>query len=231
MHVPAGVVTADTLVRDDESDLAGHRWSVDSLAGSLVELIYTPAPAVLSAATMLVRDAQQQGTPCLWITTGKSMVYPPDLERCGVDISRLMVVRVPDLSAATRSTEYLGRSGGVGLILTDISDDGRDDRGARGTRDTGDTCGIGEEGIKDLSWKIDPRFAGRIVRIARSHRIAVVCIAREGVLGSLVNVRAEARRERTGDGLFRTDIRIIKDRRFGTGSVFSSTHHDSHGVR
>ena len=197
-----------------DASVALSSWSIRSLAGLLVEIVSPPASSVLTVAAGLVREAQQQGEPCAWISTGESCFFPPDMVRCGVDLARLLVVRVPDVPAAARSAEYLARSSGFGLIVADF------------------TAGTARE--------VDYRFAGRVVRLARTNNTAVVCLTGEACLGSLVAVRAEARRERAAgrngvedvsEGAFRTVLQVTKDRRYGPGTVLTETRYAPDGVR
>lgn len=214
MNVTASLVRAEDLVHGHREDpTALSAWSIRSLAGLLVEIVSPPASSVLTVAAGLVRDAQQQGEPCAWVSSGESCFFPPDMARCGVDLEHLLVVRVPDVPAAARSTEYLARSSGFGLIVADF------------------TTGTARE--------VDYRFAARAVRLARAHNTAVVCLTGEACLGSLVAVRAEARRERVAEeegtggppeGVFRTVLQVTKDRRYGPGTVFAETRYGPDGV-
>lgn len=204
MKLPAPLVKAETLLRG----LSGENvppWSARALKGFLVEVVDIPSSAALSVAGELVRGAQEHGEPCVWAATEASIFFPPDMADCGVDLEHLMVVRVPELSAVARSVEYLVRSGGFGLVVADF------------------TIGTARE--------VDSRFGGRVVRLAREYNTAVICLTREGSLGSLVAVRAEARRERVAEGSFRTVVNVIKDRRYGPGERYTEFRRGPDGVR
>ncbi|TVR57650.1 MAG: hypothetical protein EA426_11770 [Spirochaetaceae bacterium] len=222
-------MTADTLIREDPVD-SGFDWSVRSFAGALVELTGSSSSAVFSVVAPLIHEAQRAGEPCAWISTQNETFFLPDFIRCGVDTGRLTVVRVPNTRAVSHSAEYLARSAGFGFLVVDFT--------------AGD--------VRD----IESHFADRIVRLARRHDIAVLCLTRSSAhvqrqrsgtlarrsrderghdglhdtLGSLVSIRAEASRERADDGTFRSVVRIVKDRHRGPGRSYSVMRYGPDGV-
>lgn len=162
------------------------------MVGRLVEMVQLPSAATLTVTADLLAEAQSRGQPCAWISAGESTIYPPDLARCGVDLEILLVVRVPEFSGVARSAEYLVRSGGFGLVVADF------------------TSGPAR--------KVDGNFTARLVRLVRLHQVALVCLTREGTLGSMVSLRIEPRREYRR-GAFATETRVTKDRLNGPGAV------------
>ena len=82
-----GVVRASSLARET----GALRWSCDALAGQLVEISGAEAPAAMTAAVRLVRDAQSHAEPAAWITTEATSFFPPDVAAHGVDLSALVV--------------------------------------------------------------------------------------------------------------------------------------------
>ncbi len=230
MSASTQLVTADTLLREGPLD-PDSDWSVRSFAGSLVELTGSSASAGLSVVAPLIHEAQRAGEPCAWISMQSETFFLPDFIRCGVDTGRLTVVRVPNTRAVSHSAEYLARSAGFGLLVVDFT--------------AGD--------VRD----VESHFADRIVRLARRHDIAVLCLThssahvprrrpgalarrnrdergRDGLhdtLGSLVSIRAEVSRERASDGTFRSVVRVVKDRHRGPGRSYSVMRYGPDGVR
>ena len=148
------------------------RWCRDGLAGRLTEISSARAPAPLTAAFGLVRDAQRQGETCAWITGATTSFYPPDAADGGVALDALAVVRVPDATAVLRAADKLARSGAFGLVVLDVPP-------ARGV----------------TKWEA---ALGRLLGLARKHDTAVVLITAKHddapSLGSLISLRGEARR-------------------------------------
>lgn len=88
--------------------------------------------ARLTLAFLLVRQAQQQGEPALWVAAGAGDFFPPDAAAAGVRLDWLPVVRAGDLTAGLRAAELGLRSGAFGLVVVDAGDDpgGAEDGGA-----------------------------------------------------------------------------------------------------
>ena len=124
-------------------------WSPAELSGRLCELSTVGnAPAALTAAFGLVLDAQRAGEPTAWITTTADTFFPPDVAASGVDLTALIVVRVPDTRAAGRAADRLLRAGAFGLVVLDL---GR-----------GVTLATG--------------LQGRLVQLALKHDAVVLCL-------------------------------------------------------
>lgn len=168
-------------------------WGLPALRGRLVELSARGASATLTASVELVIEAQREAEPVAWIMGPHGSFYPPDVAESGVDLAALVIIRVPDLTGATRSAERLLRSGAFGLIVIDLG---------------------------PAPAEIPIAHQGRLVTLAQAHDAAVVCIteksAESGSIGSLVSLRAEALRLRSPGG-FELTLRVIKDKRRGPG--------------
>jgi len=183
-------------------------WSPAELNGRLCELSTVgSAPAALTAAFGLVLDAQRAGEPTAWVTTTADTFFPPDVAASGVDLTALIVVRVPDARTAGRAADRLLRAGAFGLVVLDLG------RGA--TLATG--------------------LQGRLVQLALKHDAVVLCLTEKSSavpsLGSLVSLRAEAHRRRRGPGCFTCGVTILKDKRRGPGWTHREVYRGPAGLR
>jgi recombination protein RecA len=179
------------------------RFGLAELAGRLVELSGDGASAVLTAATKLMLDAQAAREPAAWIGTDESCFFPPDVAESGVDLTALVVVRVPVVNAAAISgkrplasllavaAERLMRSGAFGLVLLDL-----------GKQHT-------------LTQPLQSRLLG----LAQHHQTAVLCLteksAQEASIGSLVSLRVHVGRTWLGGERFACELQVRKDKRRG----------------
>ena len=179
-----GVKLASTLHRREESP----NWSVAAFTGRLVELSGDDAPAVLTAAVRLIRNAQSEGEPVAWITRAESSFFPPDVIEHGVDLDALAVIRVPDTPSIGKAAYTLIRSGAFGLLVLDM----------------------GREAELPIPTQ------ARLVRFAQLREAAVVCLtiktAEDPSIGSLVSRRGEVHRKRMGGDLFTYEVEILKDK-------------------
>jgi len=168
-------------------------WTLESLTGRLVELSSSLASASLTAATALVLEAQLRDEPAVWITTGGSSFYPPDVAASGVDLSALTVIRAENTRQAARAADHLLRSGGFALLVLDLAEDAH------------------------LRMPVQSRLSG----LAHAHRAAVVCMTRKSgdapSIGSLISIRGETTVEHQDFDRFAWDIHVIKDKRRGPG--------------
>ncbi|HEU0032079.1 MAG TPA: recombinase A [Kofleriaceae bacterium] len=195
----AKVLSLDELRarRGGEPDVVTDPWTLGALRGRFVELSARGASATLTAAIGLVAEAQAESEPVAWImSAAQGTFYPPDAADSGIDLAALVVVRVPDLATAPRAAERLLRSGAFGLVVMDFG------------------------GIANV--EIPMAHQGRLVTLAQAHDAAVVCITEKaddtGSLGSLVSLRAEARRAGVlGARDFEVSVRVLKDKRRGPG--------------
>ena len=165
-------------------------WTLDEVAGRLVEISGSTASAALTITFSLVREAQQRGEPVGWVTSVDSFFYPPDAARGGTDLSALVVVRLAKVESIPRAGEKLLRSGGFGVIVLDL-------------------------GAGDIPMPLQTRLTG----LAHRYRSALICLTEKSgaafSLGSLVSLRAHAEKKRTADNRFACALRVLKDKRRG----------------
>ena len=168
-------------------------WTSAALGGCLAELSGAGASPSLTLAFSLVHQVQQQGEPAAWITRAESTFFPPDAAQSGVDLAALPVIRLAGLRQRLRAADQLARSGAFGLLVIDLG------------------------GCLDLPLAVQTRLAGQ----ALAHGTLILCLTmktdRQPSLGSLVSVRAHARRIRHGDGRFMCQVHVLKDKRRGPG--------------
>lgn len=166
-------------------------WSLEQVAGRLVEISGVGAAAPLTLAFELVLQAQRQDEPVAWITRGNSLFYPPDAAEGGVDLDALTIVRVPDDRAAARAADQLMRSGAFGLVVLDL--------GAK----------------PDVPAPLQIRLAG----LAHKYHTALLCLTAKSEeaqsLGPLISLRVAARRERLAKDQFACELTVLKDKRRG----------------
>lgn len=164
-------------------------WTLDNLAGRFVELGGGAATAGLTLSTRLIAQAQREGKQVAWVGTRASTFYPPDLAAAGVDLAALVVVRVPDARGIWRSCDTLLRSGGFALVLADVQ---------------------GEIGVP---FAAQTRLGG----LTQRHNATLLALTRqtrpERTRGSLVSLRAETEKRRTGHDSFLCEAHMVKDKR------------------
>ena len=206
LHESASIFDHPALVRLQVPTAAPGTectWSLAALTGRLSELGPGAAPAVLSVAVALVRDAQRAGEPAAWVATGPDLFYPPDVVAAGVDLAALPVIRTTHCRAAGRAADLLLRSGAFGLVVVDLA--GQVAAGPRAAP------------YANLALPVQ----SRLVQLALKHEAAVLCLtgtpADRPSLGSLVSLRATASRRRVGPGRYACEVTAIKDKRHGPG--------------
>jgi recombination protein RecA len=165
-------------------------WNLPEIAGRFVELSSSTGSASLSLAFGLVRESQEKGEPVGWVTGAESAFYPPDAAEGGIDLSALVVVRVRARESIARAGEKLLRSGGFGLIVLDL-------------------------GGTDIPMPLQSRLTG----LAHHHHTALVCLtekqSRDISLGSLVSLRAHAKKKQTFENRFVCALQVLKDKKRG----------------
>ncbi|MFN8549553.1 MAG: recombinase A [Candidatus Eisenbacteria bacterium] len=190
-------------------------WSVEALAGRTIELsspAHGPAASFTAAASLLLA-CQLGGEAAVWVASGAAIFHPGDLGEFGVDLAALPVVRAPDAVSAARAAERLLRSGGLGLLVLDLVDAGRR-AGQKGT--------------------IDAAVLSRLAGLARHHHTALLALTQKSdeasSLGSLVSLRAEATVRKTAFDRFEWGLRILKDKRQGSGWSHAEVCRGSDGL-
>jgi recombination protein RecA len=193
-------------------------WTLEPLAGRLVEISGHHAAASLTAAFGLVLDAQQKSEPAAWVTLRQSTFFPPDVADSGIDLSQLAVVRVPDLHAAYRATVELTRSGGFGLVVLDLGPP-MFQKMARPARK------------KNLSVP----FITKLVGLAQKTSTAVVVLTEKtretSSLSSLVSLRVEASRSSKPNAPCEVELEVLKDKRRGPGRRYREVCRAPAGLR
>ncbi|MFQ5789163.1 MAG: recombinase A [Acidobacteriota bacterium] len=209
-------------------------WGLAQMAGRIVEISGSGATAALTAATGLLLEAQRSGEPSAWITVPGSTFYPPDIDESGVDLDGLAVVRAPDAQGAARAAEQLIRSGGFGLVVIDLGPRFIRPRPGEGRPRYGHPYGC-----------IATPLQTRLVGLAQKHDCAVVVLtekpAYQPSMGSLISLRAEARRrstQRAGDFVQRSppapyevEVYVLKDKRRGPGHSHRKVFRGPPGLR
>jgi recombination protein RecA len=189
-------------------------WDLPELAGRLVEISAAAAGAGLTVATGLVLDAQRRGEAAAWVALPGGTFHPPDVAAAGVDLAALAVVRVPDVTSAALAADELLRCDAFGVVVLDL---------------------------EDARPEVPAAAQSRLAALALKHDAAVVVLTRkEGAdpsLGSLVSLRAEARRAGPGGpsrGFGRDpacEVAVLKDKRRGPGRTHREACHGPPGVR
>jgi recombination protein RecA len=182
-------------------------WSLDEIAGRLVEVSGSGALASLTLAFGLVLEAQQHGEPVAWITSTKSAFYPPDVAEGGVDLDALVVVRVPSAQAVPRAADRLVRSGGFGFVVLDL--------GAHA--------------------KVPIPLQARLAGLAQKHHTAIVYLTQKPSqapsLGSLISLRVQAHRTKSAEDRFTCELRVFKDKHRGPTWAYEEVCRGPAGLR
>jgi hypothetical protein len=175
------------------------------IAGKLVEI---SGSGQLSLVASLLAEAQQEGELCGWISTTLHTVFPPDLERNGVDLSLLYFFWIDTPTGATKALEYLLRSEAFGLVVLDMSK---------------------HPGIPD-------GIAGRLMRLAGKVRCGVVALSAlkdstQSIFGSLTSLRINTRLEPAPEGLLYVTLTAERDRTTAPQWRRRLTYHAPTGLR
>jgi len=230
-------------------------WSYRACAGRLIELSGTQAAPLLTLAFALVLDAQRAGEPVVWLQRAGSTFFPPDAARNGIDLASLVVVRIPDPPlpappAPARGSEAQGPDGpGSGLPGNGVSGSGGSSAGGPGpgrplpraatvARAAARLLRSGAFGLVVLDLGSDTGISaallGKLGQLAQRHDSAVCCLTvkrpERPSLGSLVSLRGEALRRRTGEDRFSCVVRVLKDKRSGPGWTHEEVVHGMPGL-
>ncbi len=208
--------TLTTSTPEGPQGSPARRWRRGELCGRLTELSAWGPSASLTLAIDLVLEAQQQGEPVAWISTRESTFFPPDAAANGVDLGALPVVHANSGRTAGRAADRLLRSGAFALIIIDL---GRAERGR--------AAGVGA----DLPLPLQ----SRLLQLALKHDAAVLFLTEKPStapsLGSLVSLRAQARRRKTGPGRYTCELLVLKDKRHGPGWQHDTFRNGPPGLR
>jgi len=177
---------------------------VSSLRGHLVEVDDGPGRAVTTLGASVVYEAQASGRCAAWVTTRDDLPLAEDLVAWGIDLQALLFVRAPDARAAGRAAERLLRTGAWAAVV-----------------------------LEPGAFVFEPARIGRLSRLAETHH-ATVLVRREGRAGpgsALVGMRLQASRERPSHEPPRLAIDVVRHRRGGAGSRWTTTCDGPPGLR
>lgn len=179
-----------------------------NLVGRLVEVTGGPRTLRLGWLTQLTQEVQALGDVVVWLQTLESTPFPPDLQRAGVHLETLVVVKLPDFAAQLRAADVLLRSGAFGLCAIDAT--------------------AAQQRSLDATRTLDNAL-GRLLGLCQKHGSALVFLTPakkmehteqnfDGFLqSSLISLRMSIARDR-GD-LQRVQVDIQKDKRHGRRQI------------
>ena len=201
-----GVPTTTTQTPKRAPSRVSDGWSLDSLTGRFLEISSAGSSASLTAAASLILEAQLRGEPAAWVSVGDSIFYPPDFAALGIDLSALPVVRLSDVTAASRAADCLLRSGAFGVLTLDLGDH------------------------TNMRMPIHARLAA----LARKHRTTVVCLTDKAPshpsLGPMVSLRAHGASQKTAFNRFTWELNVLRDRRRSNGWQHTEVCHGPDGL-
>ncbi len=182
----------------------GGSWRFENLVGILAEVSEETACGAVSFVAEIILEAQRENEPIGWVAGTISTWYPPDLSDRGVDLAAVAVIRVGGEDESLTATEWLVRSGALGLVIVDA----------------------------DGEWKVSDASLGRILKLAERSQCAVVFLTRkrpdEPSLGSRISLRGCI--TLTGSVPFHIDIHTVKDKRSNSSSRQSRQYHGPSGM-
>lgn len=199
------------------------RPTLEALRGRLTEVSGERPAAALTLAVRWVVEAQANGEVVVWIQSTEGMLHPPDLVDAGVDLERLVVVRLPDGNAIARAADFLLRTGGVGLAVLDLLTPQTTTR-PRHEPPREHSAGLAlpwrQRAVGLRAQTVLPQRNGwlnRLLALALAHQAGVVCLttttADRPSLASLVGLRLEPRLALGSDGRFALETTVLKDKR------------------
>lgn len=184
-----------------DPDAITRRWNLHTLSGGLTEISGPGPSGGLTAAALLVREAQERHEPAAWIAAGDSFFHAPDLHDGGIDLGALPLVRVKGAIAGARAAEHLLRSGAFGLVVLDL----------------GENRAAGPSRPVNLHSSVQVRLSA----LCRRHQAALLILARRPErmppIASMALLRVEGTTRGTGFDRFTFHLQVLKDKRQGTG--------------
>lgn len=143
----------------------------------------------LTLVSTLLGEAQQAGELCGWVTTTQHTVFPPDLERNGIDLSLLYFFWLENPAGATKALEYLLRSEAFGLLVLDMA----------------------------KHHSIPDGISGRLMRLASKVGCGVVALSAlqekpRSIFGSLTSLRLDTKLRGRPGGAFEVILTAERDR-------------------
>lgn len=176
-----------------EAKKRSPKWSLAECSGRFVECSGHGADASLSAASHLVLEAQIQGEHVAWLTAQHTSFFPPDMEKLGVDLAALPVIRLAKHKQLIRAADLLVRTSAFALVVIDVPE------------------------RLDISLHAQSRLFG----LARKHHTAIVALTtkthEQSSLGSMISLRVQAIRMHAPQGASRFGVKIkaLKDKKQG----------------
>lgn len=194
--MPKGVRRASQLPRYREGSAPGDEAAESSSegihlfeerAGSDGGVIEIVGNARLTVAVGWTAAAQRRGEAVVWVSAREDGVFPPDLERNGVDLDSLPVVLVREREECVEAIDTLMRSGFFSLLLVDWNDE----------------------------WSLEGALQTRFLRLGRHYGVTLLFLGEEsGGNGiALVPLRIRATRRREAPGAYLIDTELIRDKR------------------
>ncbi len=170
----------------------GGSWRFENLVGILAEVSEESHAGAVSFVSEIIAEAQSKNEPVAWVAGTDSTFFPPDLQKRGVDLSAVAVIRAGQEADSLTAAEWLVRSGSMGLVIIDLEVHGN---------------------VSDAS-------LGRILKLAERNLCAVVFLTRkrrhDPSLGSRITLRGCI--TRSGAGPFAIEMYTVKDRRSNSSS-------------
>lgn len=115
---PSTVQRARTLVRPRTSDLGGL-FDLPRVRGRVVEVSEAGSFGALSALCGLLAQVQALGDQIVWVETGSSLFFPPDLAFRGLDVGAITVILAPGTKEGLLAADWVVRSGAFPLVVVD----------------------------------------------------------------------------------------------------------------
>ncbi|NUM56141.1 MAG: recombinase A [Candidatus Hydrogenedentes bacterium] len=169
-------------------DVARDAWGLDAVAGRFVEISGGAATGALTICAGLIAEAQQRCAVAAWINGESPGFFPPDFAASGIDLAALPVIDAGDKTKACHIADTLVRSGAFAIVVMHL----------------------GSKAM--LPFAVQTRLLG----LAKKYHTAILLVTRtnhrEKNRGSLVSLRADTEKRRTGHDCFLCEVRVSKDK-------------------